>query len=453
MRRGVVPFLHFEERIIHRRKIARDHQRRHARLVGLKRDGDDVAHQARVIAQIFGQSVGRAGPSWPRRCSSPSPRRPRVSLVLRIPSTRFSTSRTLVRYSSSLVLSLELIFVVRVFGAVLHAVENAEVQQAAAVVEQVVPGERRINFHRHRRIRALPGDVRTVGQREVRLVIARHGLLAGQHDARLRRIVADAIGDHLIDADARVDDGAFRDVRAREQASGLRRVNALAGQRLHEEPVDHVDLLLQRLQRLQRLAELHGGARAFGAPMILIDAVAQEHHAEALRERGRPVAYRRTRGAIPATAEPWCSRRREARFGGKCGGRSSWLIGASSFTSWIAILLDCANGVRESGFRLFRNCGLVTMVSTSESKRYSLAGKLGFHPLDDGFVGKLQRTVQRDRPAICGSDYPRNSACRCSRMYACTPSNPAPWLPPGNTALVSTGRPARSLVRASPTGP
>ncbi len=61
---------------------------------------------------------------------------------------------------------------------------------------------------------------------------------------------ADVIGDHLIDADAGLDDGALRDVRAGEQAAGLRGVNALAGQRLDEQAVDHVDLLLQRLQRL-----------------------------------------------------------------------------------------------------------------------------------------------------------------------------------------------------------
>ena len=50
--------------------------------------------------------------------------------------------------------------------------------------------------------------------------------------------------------------------------------------------VDHIDLLLQGLQRLQGLAELHLGAIAFGAPVILVDAAAQEDHAEALGEGG-----------------------------------------------------------------------------------------------------------------------------------------------------------------------
>ncbi len=218
-------------------------------------------------------------------------------------------------------LSVELILRAEVLGAVLHAVENADIQQAAAIVEQVVPGERRIDFDRHRRIRSLPGDVRTVGHREIGLVIAGHRLFAGQHDAGLRRVLADMAGDHLIDADAGMDDGALRDVRARQQAAGLAGVNALAGQRLDVEAVDHVDLLLQRLQRLQRLAELHGGAVAFGAPMILVDAAAQEHHAEALGEMRTPMAYRPRRSATPARAGPWCSRRRGERRGGKYGER------------------------------------------------------------------------------------------------------------------------------------
>ena len=57
-------------------------------------------HQARVLAQIFGQAVVRAlhgeQRTALRRASSA------LLLSLRMPSTRFSTSRTLVRYSSSL---------------------------------------------------------------------------------------------------------------------------------------------------------------------------------------------------------------------------------------------------------------------------------------------------------------------------------------------------------------
>ena len=182
---------------------------------------------------------------------------------------------------------MELIFRLSASASILHAIENAHVAQAAAILEQVVPGQRRVDFDRHRRIRTLPGDVRAVGHREVGLVVAGHRLLAGQHDAGLRRVLADAIGDHLVDADARLDDGALLNGRAGEQAAGLRGVNALAGGALVEQAVDHVDLVLQRLQRRQGLAELHVGARALGAPVILVHAVAHEQDAEALREGGR----------------------------------------------------------------------------------------------------------------------------------------------------------------------
>ena len=50
-------------------------------------------------------------------------------------------------------------------------------------------------------------------------MVAGHRLLARQHDARLRRVLPDAIGDHLIHADAGVDDRALLNVRAGEQAA------------------------------------------------------------------------------------------------------------------------------------------------------------------------------------------------------------------------------------------
>src|SRR6185312_16562390 len=44
-------------------------------------------------------------------------------------------------------------------SAIFHAVENADVDLAPAIFEQVVPRERRVDFDRHWRIRRLPGDV------------------------------------------------------------------------------------------------------------------------------------------------------------------------------------------------------------------------------------------------------------------------------------------------------
>ena len=63
-------------------------------------------------------------------------------------------------------------------------------------------------------------------------------------------------------------------------------MNALAGQRLDVETVNDVDLLFEGFQRRQRLAELHVGALALGAPVILVDAAAQEDDAETLGEGG-----------------------------------------------------------------------------------------------------------------------------------------------------------------------
>jgi hypothetical protein len=64
-------------------------------------------------------------------------------------------------------------------------------------------------------------------------------------------------------------------------------MNALAGERLDVETINHVDLLFERLQGRQRLAEFHGGALAFGAPVILVNAIAQENDAKTLGESGR----------------------------------------------------------------------------------------------------------------------------------------------------------------------
>ena len=121
----------------------------------------------------------------------------------RIGATRFSTSRTLVRYSSSLARSPALTRRLRPGGLVADAVEDALVPLAAAVVEQAVEGQRRVDLHRHRRGRALPGDVRAVRHREVRLVVAGDRLLAAEDHARLDGLLAQVPGQHLVDADAR----------------------------------------------------------------------------------------------------------------------------------------------------------------------------------------------------------------------------------------------------------
>ena len=91
-----------EERVEEPRDIAAEQERGDPRLVGLEAEGDDVAHQPHVLADVFGQAVvgslhrdGQAGPGPLARSSA-------FCLAARIGAARFSTSRTLVRYSSSL---------------------------------------------------------------------------------------------------------------------------------------------------------------------------------------------------------------------------------------------------------------------------------------------------------------------------------------------------------------
>src|SRR5439155_4417610 len=82
------------------------------------------------------------------------------SWLLRMPSMRVSTSRTLVRYSSSFCWSVELMWRLSASAFVADAIEDAQVAKAPAILEQRVERQRRIDFVRHRRLGILPRDVR-----------------------------------------------------------------------------------------------------------------------------------------------------------------------------------------------------------------------------------------------------------------------------------------------------
>ena len=126
-------------------------------------------------------------------------------------------------------------------------------------------------------------------------MIAGHRLFDRQHEARLRGVLADVARDHLVHADAAVDDRALLQRHAGQQVAGHPGMDADAGRGLVEQAVDDVDLRLDRLERLQRLAQLHRGAAALGRPGIRIDAVALEDDGEALRRRGDCLRPRRRR--------------------------------------------------------------------------------------------------------------------------------------------------------------
>ena len=68
-----------------------------------------------------------------------------------------------------------------------------------------------------------------------------------------------------------MNDGAFLQVRAGEQATRLRRVNAQAGGLLVEETVDDVDLVLDWFERRERLAEI--GRYGFSLRLRTLDAL------------------------------------------------------------------------------------------------------------------------------------------------------------------------------------
>ncbi len=213
VRGAVMALLHIEEGVDHRRKVAGGDQRGDLGLVGLEGDGDDVAHQFGVLAQIFRQAAGRAVHHHRLHVLG-------LGGVVGIGLGGAHQLDTLLHITDG---GEELIHLVAVggadlageiLGAVLDAVEHAEIEQAAAIVEQIVPGERGIDFDRHRRIRRLPGQMRGIGQAEIGFVIAGHRLFAGQHDGGLRRVLADMGGDHLVDADAGMDQRALGDVLA-----------------------------------------------------------------------------------------------------------------------------------------------------------------------------------------------------------------------------------------------
>ncbi len=172
-------------------------------------------------------------------------------------------------------------------GLVLDAVEDAGRPPAFLVVEEAVEGQRRVDLHRHRRVRILPGDVRAVGHREIGLVVAGDRLLASQHQARLCRLLAQMSGQHLIDADAAAQHRSLLQRRSREDVARLTGVDADAGGGFVEQARDDVQPGTQRSQGREALAQLHVRAGAFRPPVLGVDAVAHEQDREPFgRSRG-----------------------------------------------------------------------------------------------------------------------------------------------------------------------
>ena len=83
------------------------------------------------------------------------------------------------------------------------------------------------------------------------------------------------------------------DAQPREEATARRRVGSSAQRREQRHQLTRQGRRRRyagsgkRFEWRERLAEFHRGALAFGAPMIFVDAIAQEHNTEPLRKRRR----------------------------------------------------------------------------------------------------------------------------------------------------------------------
>ena len=239
-----------EERIEQPRQIAAHEQRGHARLVGLEGQGDDVAHQPHVFADVFGQAVvgpghGDHGPIAALGVvAGPVHVGPRP---LHAPLHLADAGEVFIQLGPVGAADLPL----QRRGLVADPVEDARGPPAALVIEQAVEGQRRIDLHRHGRVGVLPGNVRAVGHREIGLVIAGDRLFAAEHQARLRRVFLEVSGQDLIHAGAAAQDRAALQGRAGEDVAGLPGMDADARGVAVEQAGDDVELGPIRIQRLQ----------------------------------------------------------------------------------------------------------------------------------------------------------------------------------------------------------
>ena len=357
---------HVEERVKEPRDVAAEQERGDARLVGLEAESDDVAHQPHVCANIFGQTVvrplhrdGRLAPVA-RAC---------VCLLFRGSHGR-GPFLDLADAGEILVELGPVAYAhppAQVRGLLAHAVEDALVALAAAVVKKAVERQRRIDFHRHRRGRALPGNMRAVGHREVGLVVAGDRLLAAQHHAGLDRLLAQVPGELLVDTDAPFQLGPLLKRGPREDVARLARVDSHARGVLVEQAGNDIDLGLQAATRARGKGRapscrrhpwptssswltpqpMNKAANRFGQGAGRSPAIAAAPQTGTDSSHGRAIV----------TPTPLRNVRRDA-----C------CPPAESFSCLVH-----AHGLHSSALatstRLFRNCGLVTMLSTRLPKR------------------------------------------------------------------------------------
>ena len=216
-------------------------QRRDPRAVGLERQGDDVAHQPGVLAEVLRLARRR-----------PLARRHRRGVLLR---HLVEPLHALLRLAHRRQVLVELLLVgaahlaAQVVRLLEHVVEDAALELAGLAAEQAVERQRRVQFDRHRRVGVAPRDVRGVHHRVLALVEAADRLLAAEHEARQGGLLLEVLGQQLVHADAALDRAAALQGRPGEDVAGAAGVAAVALP--VEQAVDDVDLLLERRERLE----------------------------------------------------------------------------------------------------------------------------------------------------------------------------------------------------------
>ena len=209
---------------------------------------------------------------------------------------RRSISRTLSRYSPSRARSPASSPLCRRDDLVGHRVEDAPVlllarqalRRVGAVAEQPLEDHLRAVLHRQRQRVVPPGDGVVVRAAVAGAAVQRH-FLDAHFDRRQRRVLADVLGEHLIDGLAAVH-GALLGMRAaqehRRRARVIRAgVRALAaGQRVRQ-VADDVQAVAEFLERLQRLGELEAAAFRRRRPLVHRRAVRDVDAAEAALRR------------------------------------------------------------------------------------------------------------------------------------------------------------------------
>ena len=338
-------------------------------------------------------------------------------------------------------------------GFLADAVKDALVATAATVVEQGVEGQRRIDLHRHRRGGALPGDVRAVGHREVRLVVAGDRLLASEDQARLDRLPRRGAGPASWSTLMPPFSSApfFK-------AAPERMLPVWPGWMptpracLLNSPLMMLIFALERLQGLQARPQLHRRARALRPPVRRVHAAAHEQRGEPLRswrgavaaqDRGPPGGDRLQprQGHRHARAPEEDPPRRTARD------RSRWIVclmpKCSSSRSLRGVAFDAlVPELRAGDDRLDQDAEAAAV-----RLQRGIAWRRPSHR------PKQSRSARVRRPGACGRGSRRTPP---GERFPGRPGVPRPrprLPPPGKSTRVSTGRPPRSTVRVSPTGP